>query len=281
MPRFNRLPVPAARASSWASCARHLQWTASSGSSHSGQDFCWSPGNRLTNEGIDDAKTVKTTEILVCRVKRGAMFNGQCGEMCVTHHRAADLCVHQHVPQNLPMAASRLQHVNIVQVEPSVHDLARFGHRIWVSHHRTLCCQPQKGENGKQRKPYGVIARKNIFEPLLRLIVLFGPVVVCVDEDIRVNKDHFQPGPSISSSSREMQSKFRSGRAPRFRERTLNRFFCPTVFGCRPRLTASLRTCRNGAPVRRDSESSLAATSSSRVTVVRLAIHHDANLFTS
>ena len=111
------------------------------------------------------------------------------------------------------------------------------------------------------------------FEPGSAFLMLVRPRVIGVEQQVRIDEDHWCSAPSTCSMSSATLSRESPGlRSPRSRAVILK--------GCRravarrlasPQRSVSLTISRKGRPARRDSALSLAATSSSRVSVVRMS----------
>src|SRR5262249_16108805 len=109
-------------------------------------------------------------------------------------------------------------------------------------------------------------------KPFATSLVLFRFRIVSIKKQVRVYQNHRCNGPSTCSMSSAILSRERPARRlPRSRAVILNGFEVREGRRvAKPRRKVSLTTSRKECPDRWDSDLSLAATSSSKVSVVRM-----------
>src|SRR5262249_2942290 len=131
---------------------------------------------------------------------------------------------------------------------------------------------PQKSPQGEPREANQLRSRERGFEPNPASLMLHRFWMIGIQHQVRVNEKHWCTEPSACSINSAALSKESPGRRfPKSRAVTLNGWRAATRRLANPRRSVSLTTSRNGRPARRDSAFSFAATSSSRVKVVRIS----------
>ena len=146
------------------------------------------------------------------------------------------------------------------------------------------CRGPQKCPQCQPRETNEVRPRNHRFEPGLALVVLLRSRLIGVKQEVRVDEDHRWSEPSTCSMSCAMLSRQIPGFiSPRSRAVTSKASQCVALrWLANPRRIVLFTISRKGRPARRDSALSLAAISSSRVSLVLMGLmlwyrHHDVN----
>jgi len=195
------------------------------------------------------------------------VFDRQRGDLPITNQRSCCPAFDHHSSKHGPITLTRSQDFHIGVRQPKINDLCclrqteSFRRQFGIGHN---------AEEGRHRLPgksHDLNSGQRLLQPCASLCVMRRAAIVGINENVGVEYDHRYSAPSRYSSNSSTLSKSRG--SPRLMGVTTNGFRAGCFEAVSPSRRYRFTTCLNGSPDFRTSLFSKAATSSSRVRVVR------------
>src|SRR5215470_1162256 len=143
-----------------------------------------------SGEWIRPFKPNKPREVAVCRVKRGAMFQRNCGDNSIYDERAGSLALVHQLAQDFPVALTRIEDAGGGLGEPRGNHRLSLRCRERTLEYAGICADAQEGPQRQPGEANHLGPRESRFEPRTARNVMLGSLMVGVQQQVRVDEDH-------------------------------------------------------------------------------------------